>query len=385
MGFKLFSHQEKALKTMKSGSILNGGVGSGKTLTSLIFYKLHFSDRPLYVITTAKKRDTGDWEEDAAKAGVTIDAVASWNVVNQYLQLKDAFVIFDEQRAIGYSTWGRSFIKIAKNNKWLMLTATPGDTWMDYMTVFIANGWYRNKTDFTEQHVEYDPWVSFPKIKKFHNEGKLQRYRRQILVPMHFKRSTVRMRQMIFSEYNNKDYNTIKDNRWNVFEDKPIENASEMMHSLRRVVAIDEDRKLHARFIIDIHPKLIIFYNYNYELDAIIESCDRVGREYWQWNGHVHDELPNTDEWVYIVQYTSGAEGWNCVTSNVMLFYSLNYSYKMMEQAEGRIDRINTDFKQLEYYILMTNSRIERDIERAVKNKQAFNESAWVRGNTKLN
>lgn len=379
MDSNLYAHQVEALRKLKSGSILNGGVGSGKTLTSLVFYKKNYSDRKLYVITTAKKRDTGDWEEDAAKAGVTIDKVDSWNNIKNYVNIKDGFFIFDEQRVVGYSAWGKAFISICRKNEWILLTATPGDSWIEYMTVFIANGFYRNKTDFIDQHVEFDQWVKYPKIKKYHNVGRLARNRQQILVPMYFERSTNRERRLIKSVYDKEAYEIILNKRWNIFEEKPIENASEMLQCLRRLVASDEDRILNAKFYMDVYDRLIIFYNYNYERDILIKIAEELGREYAQWNGHAHEELPNSDEWLYIVQYTAGAEGWNCITTNAILFYSMNYSYKITEQAEGRIDRLNTKYKELEYYFLTSDSSIEKDIYKAIKTKEKFNESAWVK------
>lgn len=377
---QLYPHQLDALKLIKSGSILNGGVGSGKTLTSLVFYKENFSDRKLYVITTAKKRDTGDWEDDAFKAGVEIEKVDSWNNIVNYISVHDAFFIFDEQRVVGYSAWGKAFIKIAKKNKWILLTATPGDTWMDYMTVFIANGFYNNKTDFVDQHVEFDQWVKYPKIKNYHNVSKLMRNRKSILVPMHFERSTTRNRKYIKSSFNGDLYSKIMNQRWNVFEDKPIESGPELMACIRKIVACDEDRQFNAKFLMDIHDRIIVFYNFNYERDILIQLAKDLGRDYAEWNGHNHDAVPETDRWIYLVQYTAGAEGWNCISTNVILFYSLNYSYKIIEQAEGRIDRLNTKYKELEYYFLTSNSQVDKDIFKAIKTKERFNESAWLKG-----
>ena len=375
----LYPHQIEALKKIKSGSILNGGVGSGKTITSLEFYKQNFSDRKLYVITTAKKRDTGDWEEDAEKVGVHIDGVDSWNNIQRYMHINNAFFIFDEQRVVGYSAWGKAFIRIAHRNKWILLTATPGDSWMEYMTVFIANGFYKNKTDFVDQHVEFDQWVKYPKIKNYHNVGKLMRNRQSILVPMFFERKTVRHRQDIYSKYDEKLYSKIMKERWNIFEDKPIENGSEFTQCVRKLVSIDEDRQFNAKVLMDIHDRIIVFYNFNYERDILIKLVNELGREYSEWNGHNHDEVPTSDRWIYLVQYTAGAEGWNCISTNVMLFYSLNYSFKIVEQAEGRIDRLNTKYIDLEYYFLTSNSDIDKSIRKAVNSKQKFNESAWVK------
>lgn len=380
MDYKLYSHQQEALRKIKSGSILNGGVGSGKTITSLVFYKENFSHKKLYVITTAKKRDTGDWEEDASKVGVTIEVVDSWNNIKNYIWLEDAFIIFDEQRVVGYSAWGKAFITICRKNKWILLTATPGDSWMEYMTVFIANGFYKNKTDFVDQHVEFDQWVKYPKIKNYHNVGKLMRFRQEILIPMHFERKTKRHRKLIKSKHDETLYNRILKERWNIFEDKPIENASEMLQCLRKLVATDEDRIFNAKFLMDIHDKLIVFYNYNYERDVLIGIANELGKSYWEWNGHAHQEVPDTDEWLYFVQYTAGAEGWNCITTNTILFYSMNYSYKITEQAEGRIDRLNTKYTDLEYYFLTSDSSVEKDIYKAIKTKEKFNESAWLKG-----
>lgn len=375
----LYPHQLDALKRIKSGSILNGGVGSGKTLTSLVFYKDNFSNLPLYVITTAKKRDTGDWEEDAAKAGVTIEKVDSWNNIQNYQYMNDAFFIFDEQRVVGYSAWGKAFIMIAKKNKWILLTATPGDTWMEYMTVFIANGFYRNKSDFVDQHVEFDQWVKYPKIKNYHNVGKLMKNRNSILVPMKFDRDTTRHRKYIKSAYDKESYDIIMKNRWNIFEDKPIESGPELMSCIRKLVATDEDRQFNAKVLMDIYDRLIIFYNFNYERDILINLALSLDREYAEWNGHNHDEVPTTERWLYMVQYTAGAEGWNCISTNAIMFYSLNYSYKIIEQAEGRTDRLNTTFKDLEYYYLTSDSQVDKDVFKAIKTKEKFNESAWVK------
>lgn len=379
MAYKLYPHQEEALKKAKSGCILNGGVGSGKTITSLVFYKENFKGKKLYVITTAKKRDTGDWEEDAEKVGVKIEVVDSWNNIMNYISIRDAFFIFDEQRVVGYSTWGKSFIRIAKTNKWILLTATPGDTWMEYMTTFIANGFYKNKTEFVDQHVEFDTWVKYPKIKNYHNVDKLIRLRRQILIPMHFERKTKRHRKFIKSGYDKRLYERIMKERWNIFEGKPLENGSEFLQCLRKTTATDEDRVFNAKVLMDIHDRLIIFYNYNYERDVLIQIANELGKQYWEWNGHAHQEVPNRDKWLYLVQYTAGAEGWNCITTNTILFYSLNYSYKIVEQAEGRIDRLNTKYTDLEYYFLVSDSQIDKDIYKAIKTKERFNESAWLK------
>lgn len=377
---KLYEHQIDALNSLVSGSILNGGVGSGKTLTALSYYLKEYSHRELYVITTAKKRNSNDWQEEASLLGITEMVVDSWNNISNYDHLYNAFIIFDEQRLVGYGAWVKTFLKLAKKNKWILLSATPGDVWMDYMPVFVANGFYRNKTDFINQHVEYNQYVKFPQIKRYHGIRQLERYRDTLLVDMSFERHTIRHDEYIKSEYDKKRYINVLKDRWNPFKDAPIENVSEYTQALRRAVAESEHRLQITKFIFSTVPKLIVFYNYNYELEVLRELCISGGYTFSEWNGKRHEEIPETNSWVYLVQYTAGAEGWNCVETDTILFYSPNYSYKIVEQAKGRIDRLNTQFTHLYYIHLYSDSEIDKAVLNTLSNKTKFNEKKWGLG-----
>lgn len=383
MVFNLYPHQEEALGRLHPGAILFGDVGSGKTFTSLVYYQRNYPDRDLYIITTAMKRDSGDWQHEAGIVGVQPTVVDSWNNISKYVKIKNAFFIFDEQRVVGYGKWSISFITISKLNKWILLSGTPGDTWSDYIPVFIANGFYRNKTDFTEQHIEFDRFAKYPKIKAYHNQGRLMKLRNQILVPMKIKRHTTRIRKPVNCKYNKDLYKLVMEKRWNPFTNAPIENASELTQVVRRIVATDHDRQWVAKWVMDVNPRVIVFYNYNYELDILMELAAQTGKPIGQWNGKAHEGMPLTEEWIYLVQYTAGAEGWNCTSTNVMMFYSLNYSYRIMEQAEGRIDRLNTKYTELEYFYLTSDSPIDKSVKKAVDTKKTFNETAWAKGMVK--
>lgn len=397
----LYDHQRKALGNMKNGCILCGGVGSGKSRTSLAYYytqqggKLdsdnEFMKNPLdlYIITTARKRDTLEWENELApfllsthsdanyyKNTVVID---SWNNIAKYKEVRNAFFIFDEQRVVGYGAWTKAFLKIAKSNKWILLSATPGDTWSDYIPVFIANGFYRNKTDFVDQHIVYD-WrcKNYPKIDRYLNTKRLVRLRNAILVEMEFDRHTTAHHQDVAVTYNIPLYKDISKNRWNPWEDRPIETASELCFGWRKIVNSDESRSVAVLEIMEDHPKVIIFYNFDYELDILKSLGYPDGTEVAEWNGHKHQEIPTGDKWVYLVQYTAGCEGWNCITTDTIIFYSQNYSYKVMVQASGRIDRLTTPFSDLYYYHLKSFSGIDLAISRALKEKKNFNEGKFV-------
>ena len=383
----LFEHQRKALEKLHSGSILCGGVGSGKSITGIAYYmEKVFAEKPcdLYIITTARKRDTLEWEHECARFGLSTDpecsvgkvkvSIDSWNNICKYIGVKDSFFLFDEQRVVGYGTWVKSFLKITKCNRWILLSATPGDTWMDYVPVFIANGFYKNKTEFCRRHVVYNRFARYPQVSRYVEEKHLTRLRNSILVTMDFQRETRAHHERLVIGFDREKYDVVMRTRWNPFKDQPIMESSELCQTLRRVVGSDPGRIDTIREVMRKHPKAIIFYNYDYELE-ILRGLDVPTAE---WNGHKHDPLPEGDTWAYLVQYTAGAEGWNCITTDTIIFYSQSYSYKAMVQAAGRIDRLNTPYTDLWYYHLVSMSKIDMAISRALRNKKNFNENAFL-------
>jgi len=396
-GIKLYPYQIDAIRRMKNGCILCGGVGSGKSIMSLAYYFMLNGGNPdpfqpmddlnvkdLYIITTARKRDTLEWEGDMApfllrELGSQKVTVDSWNNIGKYKDVVGAFFIFDEQRVVGKGTWVKSFLKIARNNQWILLSATPGDTWVDYIPVFIANGFYQNRTEFNQEHVVYSRYCTkFPKIDKYINTGRLIRLRNSILVDVDFNRKTESHHESVYCDYNPIIYKDTMKNRVNPYTGEPFINAAELCYTLRKIVNSDESRLVALMELIEKHPKAIIFYNFDYELE-LIKSCSfGPDFEVAEWNGHKHQPVPEGDKWVYLVQYNAGAEGWNCIKTDTIVFYSQNYSYKIMVQSSGRIDRLNTPFKDLYYYHLKSHASIDLAISKALSNKKKFNETRYI-------
>lgn len=381
MSVPLYDYQQDAVDRLRNGSILCGGVGSGKSRTSLAYYYKVARDKDLYIITTARKRDTKEWEAEVEPFGIKRKVVVdSWNNIGKYKDVVGCFFIFDEQRVVGYGAWVKSFLKIARVNNWILLSATPGDTWTDYIPVFLANGFYKNKTEFAREHVIYSRFSKYPKIDRYVNEGRLLRLRKQILVTMDFKRKTVSHHEDVYVSYDIPKYKEVTRSRWDPYKDEPIPDASGLCYVWRKIVNTSEARQVALLEIFEKHPKLIIFYNFNYELD-ILKEVFRVydGVQVAEWNGHRHEPIPTSESWVYLVQYTAGAEGWNCITTDTIVFYSQNYSYKIMQQAAGRTDRLNTPYTDLYYYHLKSRSGIDLAISKALKEKKKFNESKYVK------
>lgn len=382
---ELYDYQREAIDKLRTGSILCGGVGSGKSRTSLAYYFAKECDSPhedapkdLYIITTARKRDTKEWEEELKPFDIKAAAIDSWNNIKKYVNITNAFFIFDEQRVVGYGAWTKAFLVITKKNDWILLSATPGDTWMDYMPVFIANGFYKNKTDFCDQHVMWSRVSKFPQVQKYVNQGLLIKHRNDILVNMKYKRPTEVHHETLVVGFDNIRYSMVFKDRWNIYENKPIENVSECCFLLRKVVDTDESRIETVLRLLDKHYKAIIFYRYNFELDLLRESLNNACIPFSEWNGQKHEQILSSDRWAYLVQYASGCEGWNCTETDTMIFYSDDYSYKVMVQAAGRIDRMNTPFSDLYYYHLRSSAPIDRAIARSLKAKKNFNESKFL-------
>jgi hypothetical protein len=397
MAIALDEGQLKAIEQMKNGCILCGGVGSGKSRTALVYYYTKVCDgeicinglksdippsnvKDLYIITTAKKRDTHEWEKELEPLGIDLQNVTidSWNNIKKYTNVMGAFFMFDEQRVVGYGAWTKAFLRITKLNEWVLLSATPGDTWLDYIPVFIANGFYKNKTEFIQRHVIYNRYTQFPKVDKYLNTGRLLKLRQMILVNIDYIKKTRQHHFPIIAQYDKDLYNFVAKNRWDIYQDEPIQNISGLCYLLRKIVNSDSNRIEEVEKIVRENPKTIIFYNFDYELELLRAMGQEVGYYVAEWNGHKHMPIPDSPQWIYLVQYTAGAEGWNCIDTNVIIFYSQNYSYKTMVQAAGRIDRRNTPFSDLYYYHIKSNSSIDMAIANALNKKKKFNERGFV-------
>lgn len=396
----LRDEQRDAVDRMFTGCILNGGTGSGKSRTGLYYYHKEQggsmdpyvpmkNPKDLYIITTAQKRDKHEWDLELLPFYMTANpkehiwyknkvVIDSWNNISKYIDVKDAFFIFDEDRVTGSGVWVKSFYKIAKNNDWIILSATPGDTWQDYIPVFIANGFYKNKTEFSREHIVYSRFTKFPKIDRYIGTGRLIRLRNKILIDMDVERHTIPHHEDVYTQYNISMYKDAIRKRWDPYKNEPIQQASGLCYVLRKIVNSDESRATALLEILETRKRAIIFYNFDYELDILMNLAYGEDVEVAQWNGHKHQSVPDSDKWVYLVQYTAGCEGWNCIKTDTIIFYSQTYSYKTLEQASGRIDRLNTPYIDLYYYHLRTRSGIDLAIHKALTNKKQFNEGKFI-------
>jgi hypothetical protein len=390
----------EAVKKAFNGCIFNGSVGSGKSRTSLFYYFkeqngwIEGSDytpmknpKDLYIITTAAKRDKREWDGELIPFRMTTDSksyyphkvvIDSWNNIQKYIGVNNALFIFDEDRVTGSGAWVKAFLKIVKDNDWVILSATAGDVWLDYWPLFLPNGFYKNKTEFIREHIVYSRFSKYPRVERYVNTQRLMRLRDKILLDMTFERHTKPHHEDVYCDYDIPFYKDTVRKRWDPFKDEPIQQASSLCYILRRIVNSAESRQVKLLELLEDHPKAIIFYNFDYERDILRNLGYEEGTEIAEWSGHAHQPLPTGDRWIYLVQYTAGCEGWCAITTDTMIFYSQNYSYKVMTQAAGRIDRLNTQFIDLYYYHLKSRSGIDLAISKALREKKKFNEQKWI-------
>lgn len=392
---RIKDYQLEAVNKLQNGNILKGGTGSGKSFTSLYYYwvkvcggefdpdyKPMINPRPLYIITTPRKRDQHEWDremvpfllsqsEDISPVKVVVD---SWNNIKKYVNIYGAFFIFDENRIVGSGAWVKAFLKIAKKNQWILLTATPGDSWIEYYPIFVANGFFKNKSDFREKHVEMNPFTRYPSIKRYHNVGKLIKYRNMITVSMKSPVITTQHHEDIICDYDKATEDICLKRRWHPFEDRPLRDATEMAVVMRKISFGDDSRIRAVLQLHQVHPRMIIFYDYDFELEMLHEMCYEFNINFAEWNGHKHEPVPEDGNWLYLCQYAAAGEAWECRECSTMIFFNNNYSYKKMIQAAGRIDRLNTPYKDLYYYHLTSKSYIDKRVSMALKQKKKFNE-----------
>lgn len=375
----MYEYQLEAIDKLQSGMILWGNVGSGKSRTSLYFYCKNYSNKKLLIITTAQKRNNGEWLEECKVFGLK-PIIDSWNNIKKYEKYENYFIIFDEDHLTGYGAWSKTFIKMAKCNDWLVLTGTPGDNYSEFMTVFIAKGWYKNKRDFEENHVIYSRYSKYPKVDRYINQGLLEKHRRDILVKMFVEKHPRVHKEIVITQYDISKYKkAYKEKRDE--NNKPFKNATAFCLYLRKICNEDESKIVKVRELLLKHNKVIIFYNYIYEKEILLKLLKTMKTfNVGEYNGQHHDDIPIGERWAYLCQYTAASEGWNCLLCDTMIFFSMSYSYKAMEQAAGRINRVNTPYKDLYYYYLRTASSIDLSINRALSTKRNFNESTFIGG-----
>ena len=116
--------------------------------------------------------------------------------------------------------------------------------------------------------------------------------------------------------------------------------------------------------------RIVVFYNFNAELDAIIKVCDKPYSIVNGQNKNI-DNFVNHDNGVVFVQYQSGAMGLNLQKANIIIYYSLPLSSELYEQSKKRIHRIGQKSTCF-YYIMRCKKSVEEHIEKTLNMRRDY-------------
>lgn len=90
------------------------------------------------------------------------------------------------------------------------------------------------------------------------------------------------------------------------------------------------------------NDRLIVFYNFNSELERLKEICEKFDKPTSEVNGAKHDltNYNDCDNSVTLVQYQAGSMGINLQLSNKIIYFTPPLSSELFEQSKKRIHRI---------------------------------------------
>lgn len=125
--------------------------------------------------------------------------------------------------------------------------------------------------------------------------------------------------------------------------------------------------------------RLIIFYNFNDELDILKGICEALERPYSQVNGSIKDLLAyeEFDDSISIIQYQAGAMGLNLQKCNKIIYFSLPERSELFEQSKKRIHRIGQS-QSCFYYVMMTKDTIEGTIYENLKMRRDYTDDLFI-------
>lgn len=411
---KLFDYQQKIVDNeLKPSSALFMEPGTGKTVTSLALFKKSKQTKILVICILSKLQD---WQDDL-KSECNIDAIilnkgtkknteillenkSNAHIINfesvwrckEILKRvdKDTYIIVDESHKIKSvkSNIGKFMQKLKIKTKYkCILTGTPQSRgYIDYFNqlsfIDMITVPFKTFNDtFCVYEIEQYNGFPFKKLIGYKNTKELDKIINENCV--FFKRD-IKNKQIpkeIDIKFDKpKKYAFFK--RVRIYEDFVADNASKLFVNLRKMCSGNIDKyevdKQKIQWLEDfcenLNFRLVIFYNFNFEKDKIIELMKKLKIPYSQFNGAVKD-LSNFNKYengVVLCQYQSASLGLNdLVKSNVCILYSPSLNYTDYTQSKKRIDRIGQTKKPL-FYNLYCKDTIEEKILETIKKGQDF-------------
>lgn len=412
---KLYEHQKEALKisTHQDHVAYYHDMGLGKTFTGaekmnelgaeinlVICQKSkvndwidHFIDYysnqyMIYNLTNKKELDLFNQFEGYKIGVINYDLV--WRR-KELLKLEDFTLMLDESSLIQNEQAKRSkFIMKFKPKNVILLSGTPtGGKYERLWSQLHLLGWNISKEMYYNHYVDYewDDSEGFPRmvIHGYKNEERLKRKMRQY--GCYFLK-TDEVFDLPKQIHQTIKVDTIKEYR--TFREKSIvkvENVelvgdttlTKMLYERQLCGQYNEDKLAAFSDLLEsTSDRLIVFYNFNAELDALKHISDILGRVSSIVNGKYKDlyAYDQKNDSVTFLQYQAGAMGLNLQKANKIVYFTPPLSSELFEQSKKRIHRIGQN-KPCFYYYLICKSSVEEKIYRTLKMRKDYTEALF--------
>ena len=157
---------------------------------------------------------------------------------------------------------------------------------------------------------------------------------------------------------------------------------TEMLYQRQLCGAFNADKlKAFEDLLSSTQDRIIVFYSFNCELDAIRKICTDAGRPIAEVNGSTKDltAYDENHDSVTLVQYQAGAMGLNLQKANIIVYFTPPVSSELYEQSKKRIHRIGQS-RPCFYYRLICENSIEGRIYETLEKRQDFTEKLFLKG-----
>lgn len=318
-------------------------------------------------------------------------------------KLKDFTLMLDESSLIQNENSKRSkfILKKLQPKNVILLSGTPtGGKYERLWSQLHLLGWNIKKKTFYNQYVDYhyEDNEGFPLmiIDGYKNEERLKRKMRQH--GCHFLKTDEvfdlpeQIHQTIGVQ-TTKDYrifrkdcivNTLVGDDYSEYIELIGDTTLTKMLYERQLCGQYNPAKLEAfRDLVEsTNDRLIVFYNFNDELEKLSRIAWENHRPVAVVNGKQKDLLPyeNAPDSITFIQYQAGAMGLNLQKANKIVYFTPPLSSELFEQSKKRIHRIGQE-KTCFYYYLTCKGSIEEKIYRTLAMRRDYTDKLFEESN----
>lgn len=309
----------------------------------------------------------------------------------ELLQLEDFTLMLDESSLIQNEQSKRSkFILKLEPKNVILLSGTPtGGKYETLWSQLHLLGWNISKEMYYNHYIDYhwDEANGFPLrvIDGYKNVERLKKKMRAY--GCHFLKTEdcIDLPEQIDQTIKvpvSKEYGIFKKDRICTINDTELvgdTTLTKLLYERQLCGQYNKDKLEAFRDLVEsTNDRLIVFYNFNAELEALKGICESVGRSISLVNGQGRDLLSyeNDNSSITLIQYQAGAMGLNLQKSNRIIYYTPPLSSELFEQSKKRIHRIGQS-KTCFYYYLTCKGSVEEKIYKTLAMRRDYTEALF--------